>query len=58
MKKITRRSFLKTTAQTAAVTIVAPVVLPKGWYSFANPAPTGYFEREFGVSDGIPTKIN
>jgi len=57
MKKITRRSFLKTTAQAAAVTIAAPVVLPEGWYSFASPAPTGYFEREFGVSDNLCQKV-
>jgi TldD protein len=57
MKKITRRSFLNTAAQAAAVTIAAPVVLPEGWYSFASPAPRGYFEREFGASDNLCQKV-
>jgi TldD protein len=57
MKKITRRSFLKTTAQAAAVTMAAPVVLPKGWYGFASSAPTGYFESEFGISDALCQKV-
>lgn len=57
MKKITRRSFLKTTAQAAAVTIATPVVLPEGWYGFASPAKTGYFESEFSISDSICQRI-
>ena len=57
MKKITRRSFMKTSAQAAAVTITAPVILPKGWFGFADRAPTGYFEKEFGVSDGLCRKV-
>jgi TldD protein len=57
MKKITRRSFLKTTAKAAAVTIATPVVLPEGWYSFSSPATTGYFESEFGVSDSLCQKV-
>jgi TldD protein len=57
MKKITRRSFLKTSAQAAALTIAVPVVLPEGWYRFASPAPTGYFESEFGITDSLCQKI-
>ena len=57
MKKITRRSFLKTTAKAAAVTIAAPVVLPEGWYGFANPAKTGYFESDFGITDSLCHKV-
>lgn len=57
MKKITRRSFLKTSAQAAAATIAAPVILSDGWYSFANPAPTGYFESEFGISDSLCQRV-
>ncbi len=53
MKKITRRSFLKTTAKAAAVTIAAPVVLPEGWYSLAQAEKPGYFDREFGISDSL-----
>jgi TldD protein len=57
MKKITRRSFLKTSAQAAAATIAAPVILSDGWYSFASQEPTGYFEREFGISDSLCQKV-
>ncbi len=57
MKKISRRSFLKTTAQAAAVTIAAPVVLPKGWYGLARAETPGYFEAEFGISDSLCQKV-
>ena len=57
MKKITRRSFLETTAKAAAVTIVAPAVLPEGWYSFADPDEFGYFEKEFGMSDSLCQEV-
>ena len=57
MKKITRRSFLETTAKAAAITIVAPVVLPEGWYSFAGPYESGYFESEFGISDSLCQEV-
>jgi len=57
MKKITRRSFLKTTAQAAAVTIAAPVVLPRGWYGLARAETPGYFEAEFGITDGLCQKV-
>jgi TldD protein len=57
MKKVTRRSFLKTTAKAAAVTIAAPVILPEGWYSLAQAEKPGYFEREFGISDSLCQKV-
>ena len=57
MKKITRRSFLKTTAKAAAVTVAAPVVLPEGWYSLAQGEKPGYFEREFEISDSLCQKV-
>lgn len=57
MKKVTRRSFLKTTAKAAAVTIAAPVVLPEGWYSFAGQNKTGYFENEFGILNSLCQKV-
>jgi TldD protein len=53
MKKVSRRSFLKTTAKAAAATIAAPVVLPEGWYSLAHADSPGYFDREFGISDSL-----
>ncbi len=57
MKKITRRSFLETTAKAAAVTIAAPAVLPEGWYSFAGADEFGYFENEFGISDSLCQEV-
>ena len=57
MKNMTRRSFLKTTAKAAAVTLAAPVVLPEGWYGFAQPVQTEYFENEFGISDSLCQKV-
>jgi TldD protein len=57
MKKISRRSFLKTTAKAAAVTIAAPIVLPEGWYGLARADTPGYFEAEFAITDGLCQKV-
>jgi len=57
MKKISRRSFIKTAASAAAVSIAAPVVLPRGWYALAGAEKPGYFEREFGISDSLCQKV-
>ena len=57
MKKVTRRSFLKTSAQAAAATVAAPYILSNGWYSFARPGKTGYFEAEFGITDSLCQKV-
>ena len=56
MKKVSRRSFLKTSATAAAVTLAAPV-LPKAWYALARADSPGYFDREFGVSDKLCQKV-
>ena len=48
---------METTAKAAAVTIVAPAVLPEGWYSFAGPDEFGYFEKEFGMSDSLCQEV-
>jgi anaerobic selenocysteine-containing dehydrogenase len=37
MKKISRRSFLKTGATAAAATIAVPTILSTGWYAQAQP---------------------
>lgn len=52
MKKLDRRSFLKTTASAGGLLLVAPY-LDGGL--FANPtlAPTGYFASEFGIDDAL-----
>ncbi|NIO49586.1 MAG: TldD/PmbA family protein [Candidatus Aminicenantes bacterium] len=52
MKKISRRSFIKTTASAAAVTIATPL-LPRGLYSLARADTPGYFENEFGITDSL-----
>jgi TldD protein len=56
MKKISRRSFIKTTASAAAVTIATPL-LPRGLYSLARADTTGYFENEFGITDSLCQKV-
>jgi TldD protein len=56
MNKISRRSFIKTTASAAAVTIATPL-LPRGLYSLARADTTGYFENEFGITDSMCQKV-
>jgi TldD protein len=56
MKKISRRSFIKTTASAAAVTIATPL-LPRGLYSLARADTSGYFENEFGITDSLCQKV-
>jgi anaerobic selenocysteine-containing dehydrogenase len=51
MKRITRRSFLKTGATAAAATLAVPTILPRGWDIFAQAEAAGYFEREFGITE-------
>ena len=53
MNKITRRSFIKSTATAAAATLV----LPKAWYSLARADTPEYFEREFGITDSMCQKV-
>jgi TldD protein len=57
MQKISRRSFLKTGATAAAATIAVPSILPRGWYAFAQAEAAGYFEREFGITEGLCRKV-
>jgi TldD protein len=56
MKKITRRTFIKTGATAAAATLAAPA-LPGGWYSFPGADSPGYFESEFGITDALCRKV-
>jgi TldD protein len=57
MQKITRRSFLKTTARSAALTMAVPYIFSDGWYSMAQSDKSGYFEREFDISDSLCHKV-
>lgn len=56
MKTISRRSFLKTSAAAAGAAIAAPV-LSGSLFSLARADSAGYFEREFGISDGLCRKV-
>ena len=56
MKKMNRRTFIKTGASAAAATLAAPA-LPRGWYSLPGADSRGYFEREFGITDGLCQKV-
>lgn len=56
MAVMSRRNFLKTGAAATAATMAAPV-LSRGWYGLSGAEAPGYFEREFGVSDGLFRKV-
>jgi TldD protein len=56
MKKISRRSFIKTGAAAATVTIATPL-LPGGLYGLARADTPGYFENEFGITDSLCHKV-
>jgi TldD protein len=56
MTTISRRSFLKTGATAAAVSVATPM-LGKGWYALSGAEAPGYFEREFGISDALCRKV-
>ena len=53
MAKMSRRSFLKTTASAAA----AVPVLTGGWHKLLGAESPGYFEREFGITDALCRKV-
>ena len=50
MKSISRRSFLKT-GSTAALAVAVIPSWQKGWLTFDSVQKTGYFEKEFGITD-------
>jgi TldD protein len=57
MKKITRRDFIKSGASAAAATLAVPTIFAKGWLAFPQAETPHYFEREFGITDGLCRKI-
>jgi len=57
MKKISRRSFIKTGATAAAAAVAIPTILSKGWSTLAGSDAPGYFEREFGITDSLCRKV-
>ena len=56
MKTITRRSFLGTTAVGAGAVALSHVI-PGSWVNAANAKTEGYFETEFGITDGLCRKV-
>jgi len=56
MKKVSRRSFIKTTAAAAAFSAATPL-LSKGWHGLARADVPGYFEKEFGITDKLCRKV-
>ncbi len=56
MSNISRRSFMKKSAGAAAVG-AAGVMIPGSWAMLQGAEKAGYFEREFGISDGLCRKV-
>jgi TldD protein len=56
MKAINRRSFLKTSAAAAAVSIATPI-FNNAWFALAGAEASGYFEREFAITDAVCRRI-
>ncbi|MDI6809130.1 MAG: TldD/PmbA family protein [Candidatus Eisenbacteria bacterium] len=56
MKLVSRRTFLKTAATTAAAAAVAPG-LSRDWLGLAYAGTKGYFESEFGITDSLCQKV-
>jgi TldD protein len=56
MESISRRSFLRTGAATAAFSVAAPM-LNNAWFVLAGSEAPAYFEREFGITDTICRKV-
>lgn len=56
MKSISRRSFLKTGATAAAVSLATPF-FPNSWYTLKGADEAGYFEKEFGITDTLCRKV-
>jgi TldD protein len=56
MDRIDRRTFLKATTAAGGAIIAAPVLFD-GWLTFADTGRTGYFEKEFGITDALCKKV-
>jgi TldD protein len=56
MKNFSRRDFLKTGAAAVAATVASPL-LSRGWYALPGAELSGYFEREFGITDALCRKV-
>ena len=56
MKPITRRSFLRSGAS-VAIAVAAVPMIPSGCLRSPSESKTGYFESEFGISDGLCRKV-
>ncbi len=56
MNTLSRRSFLKAGATTAAAAAAVPI-FNNAWLALAAAEAPGYFEREFGITDAICRKV-
>lgn len=56
MKAFTRRSFLKNTAGAAGLISLSSAI-PASWLTFSCVYKQGYFESEFGITDGLCKKV-
>jgi TldD protein len=56
MNLVDRRTFLKASALTGGAIIAAPVLFD-GWLTIAGAETTGYFEREFGITDSLCRRV-
>ena len=56
MSRISRRSFLKTTASGAGALALSRII-PGRWVSPTNAITKGYFESEFGVDDSMCRRV-
>ena len=56
MKPITRRTFLRTTVSAAVATAAVPLI-PLGCVNPGGKDSSGYFESEFGITDGLCQKV-
>jgi TldD protein len=56
MNLIDRRTFLKASSLAGGAIIAAPVLFD-GWLTFAGTEKTGYFEKEFGITDNLCKRV-
>jgi len=53
---MSRRSFLRATANAATIGAAMPLIMP-GWQTLAGADQTGYFEKEFGITDELCRRV-
>jgi TldD protein len=56
MNTVSRRDFLKTGATAAAATAATPL-LSRAWFGLSGAEAPAYFEREFGITEALCSKV-